>query len=160
MKFGAILVVAVVAFIAAALQQALAPRISFLGARPDFPLLALALITMNVDRVPGLLCGFFIGLLQGALPTANLAHYIVSRTLTGYLVSASNQLRLHPSAPIVFATVALATVFGQTVWMFIAAPGNIGAFLGDTIGTAVVNGVLAMPLNVLLRKFLGPPKSS
>lgn len=156
MKLSTTLVVAVAGIIAAILQQALAPRISLLGARPDFLVLTLSLITMNVGRVPSLFCGFFFGLLQGALPTANMAHYILSRTVTAYAVAASTQLRLFPSAPIVFATVALATMLSQTVWMFIAAPGNIGAFLGDTIGTAVVNGVLAMPLSALLRKFLGP----
>lgn len=156
MKPGTILAVAVAGLVAATLQQALTPRISLLGAQPDFIVLTLSLVSMHVGRVPSLFCGFYFGLLQGALPTANLAHYILSRTLTAYAVAASNQLRLFPSAALVFATVALSTALSQTVWMFIAAPGNIGAFLGDTIGTAVVNGVLAMPLNALLRKFLGP----
>ena len=146
-------------YVAAVLQQAVAPRWVILGVSPDFFLAFLTPIAMFSTARPSVITGFYFGLLQGALPTANIAHYVLSRSVAAFCVSASNGLRLNPSVWIAAATTAVATLLAQLLWMFMAAPPNIGAFLGDTIGSAMYNGVIAMPMYALLRKVLGPAPS-
>lgn len=157
MNGGRILATFMAIFVAAALHQALASRLVIFGARPDFLLVVTAVFSMFTKPVGGILTGALAGVFQGALPTANIAHYTISRALTGFAVAGSTGLRLQPTIGLAAATAALATIFAQLIWMFIAAPSNIGAFLGDTIRTAMYNGVLAMPLYALLRKIFGAP---
>ena len=136
MNLGRFGLTTIILYLAAVLQQAAAPRWSIFGATPD---------------------GFFFGLVQGCLPTANVTHYVVSRTLAGYGIAKANSLRLNPSLGLAFGTAAVATIVAQVIWMFIAAPPDIGGFLGDTIVSAMYNGVLAMPLYALLKRILGSP---
>jgi hypothetical protein len=48
------------------------------------------------------------------------------------------------------------TIVAQLILMFFAPPPGIASFLGATIGSAMVNGVLAVPVHALLRRILGP----
>jgi rod shape-determining protein MreD len=98
--------------------------------------------------------GFFGGLFLGALSGATIAHYIITRTILGYVIGLSTDLEPNPR------TIALMTAAGtflnQLIMMFIAPPPNLGAFLQVTIIQALLNGVLAYPLSAGLRKVFRP----
>ena len=157
MKASEVAIIAFSLVVAAALQQALSARIAVFGARPDFFLVLLSVMGILTSPRASIGLGFIFGLAQGALPMANLAHYAISRCLTGYVIGRAQGLRLHPTPSVVFGTAALATLFAQVVWMFIAAPPNIPGFLGDTIRSAIYNGVLAIPLHALLKRVFRSP---
>lgn len=144
-------------YLAAVLQHSLAPRMAILGAQPDFFLVFVCGFAPYSRPSGGILLGGLAGLFQGGLPSANVAHYVISRALTGFAVSAANGLRLAPTPLIAAGTAAIGTLFAKLVWMFLAGPPHIGAFLGDTIRTAMYNGVLAVPLYALLKKIFGTP---
>lgn len=150
------LVAIVALWIAAVLQTAVVPHISFLGFSPDLYLVMVGCLSVFSGRAEGALVGFLAGLLQGGLHVMRLAHYIVSRTLTGFLVAWSMKLEIELRPLIVAVIVVLATILAKLLWMFLAAPPGIGAFLADTIRTAVYNGVLAVPVYALLKRILNP----
>jgi hypothetical protein len=154
LKGGA--VCAVTLFVAAVLQQALAYRLSLLGAEPNFMLVALAVLGMFANRTGGMTLGFADGLIVGALSGANLQHYVASRTVTGLMLGWTSNNELPRSTPAAGLVAAAATLFAQLILMFLAPPHSIGAFLADTIRGAVYNGVLAIPVYALLKKFLAP----
>lgn len=150
-----VLVVAILLYGAGALQP-LAARLAFCGVRPDFFLIAMGPLCLMVSRRGGTLLGFAAGVVAGSLSGVNMAHYVISRTVGGFFVSSSRSLGL-ASGP---TTTALATfgltLLAQLVLMFLAPPARIMGFLGATMGSAVLNGVLAIPLHLLLGRVVDP----
>lgn len=150
-------VVAGTLYIAGILELACARQLAIFGAEPDFLLIAVGCCSMALRRTPAAVCGFAGGVIQGAIAGADMAHYAISRTVGGFVASWSRSLRLEANPAAVAATVALTTVLSRMLFMFTAAPRGIAEFLGDTIGTAMYNGVLAIPLYALLKRVLNPP---
>jgi len=138
-------------------QQSLAPRMAFAGLSPDFLLISLGCLGLCGSRKSGAVTGFFAGVIQGALAGANMAQYVVSRTLSGFLLGWLNTLEFDANAVVAFFAVFATTILSQLLLMFLAPPPRIIAFLLATIGSAVYNGVLAMPLFMLLKKVVDPP---
>jgi rod shape-determining protein MreD len=147
---------AAVLWAAAVLQHGLAARLSVFGASPDLLLAAMAPIALLSRPAGALWCGFFCGLAYGAVAGANLAHYVVSRCLTAFGLSSANLLGIEFSVLAAGVLTALATICAQLLLLFLAPPASIGAFLTATIGSAMYNGVLAMPLYALLRRLFRP----
>jgi len=141
-------------WIAAVLQSALAQHLSIFGCRPDFPLILLANFALILPRGAAALVGFACGFATGAIAGANLTHYIVSRTFAGFCLSWSKAIGIQLNLLFVGLATALTTIFAGILWMFLAAPHGLASFIGDTIGSALYNGVLAVPVYVLLRKIL------
>jgi len=152
-----VLVAAVCLYLAGALQP-LAPRFGFWGMRPDFLLAALGPLSLLATRRGGLLLGFAAGVLGGALPGANMAHYVISRTVGGAFGAWVRSLGFEDGPAVSAATAFALTIVAQLVLMFLAPPARIGAFLGATIGSAVLNGLLAIPLFALLTRIVDPVK--
>lgn len=156
MKGGRGFIVALVAlWLGAVLQQSLG-RYGILNARPDYILVMLSCICLYSSRSGGALAGFAAGLLSGAITGANLTQYIFSRTVTGFVDAWARNLGLDPNAVTAALNSFFMTVVAQLILMFFAPPPGIASFLGATIGSAMVNGVLAVPVNALLRRILGP----
>jgi rod shape-determining protein MreD len=153
---GAVIAAALALWCSAACQQALATRLSIWGFRPDFLLLATSLFCFFVPRRSAIYVGFFAGLVHGALTGIHMAAYVISRSLVGFFGSVSRHLGVEPTLLVVGITTLILTLLAQTVWMFLAGPKGVASFLGDTIRSAVYNGLLSMPLYALLRRFLKP----
>ena len=152
------LIVAVIAiWLAASFQAALSPRITIVGISPDFCLIVLACLSLFTNRVGGAVIGFFLGLVTGANVGANLSQYVVSRTISGFLAGWSRSFGLDANVLGSAVTCVVVTVVAQLIQMFLAPPAGITSFLGATIASALVNGVLAVPVFALLRRILGPP---
>lgn len=150
------IVAAVSIWIAAALQQTISYRISIGNARPDFFLIVLAPLALWTNRKGGTILGFCCGVVHGAIAGANLTAYAVSRAFGGFVVSWSRQIGFETNTFVVAINAFALTVFSQLVLMFLAAPAGVLSFLGDTIGSALYNGVLAIPVYLLLRRILNP----
>lgn len=144
-------------WLAATLEYGLPERLNIAGASPDFILICIAPLSMLLPRAGACGVGFFGGVIQGAIVGANLTHYTISRTLTGFMIAWSRNTRIDLTVPMAGLITLLSTLFAGLLFMFGAAPRNLGPFLLDTIGSAVYNGVLAMPLYALLRRILGEP---
>jgi cell shape-determining protein MreD len=149
---------AVLLWLAGGCQQGLAPFLTFGGVGPDFLLVVMVAASIHLKRRGNVILGFLSGVIHGGLAGANLAAYAVSRTFVGFCLGWVNDLELEPGAPVIFVLGAVATIGAQLLLMFIAPPQAIPPFLLATIGSAVVNGVLASALSAILRRFLGPPR--
>jgi rod shape-determining protein MreD len=154
--FRGVLISGIAIWVGAVLQQSLSSRIGIFGARPDFLLIILSCLSLYASRVGGAFIGFFTGLATGAITGSNMSQYIFSRTLTGFLDAWSRNLGFDPNAIVAAANAFAVTIFAQLILMFFAPPPGIAAFLGATIASAMVNGVLAVPVHALLRRILGP----
>ncbi len=148
--------VIVLIWVAAILQQALPPHLAILSFRPDFLLVTTVCLSLCMSRPAATGVGFAAGLLSGAIIGANMTHYIISRCFAGFVGAWSRRLRFTMNPAVVGLTTAAVFVLAQTLFMFLAAPKNIVGFLGDTIGSAMYNGVLAIPLYALIKRFLNP----
>jgi rod shape-determining protein MreD len=149
-------IAALTIFVAAILQQSLGFRASFFGARPDFMLVALSVLGIGSNRAGGILLGFSDGLVMGGLAGANLQHYVTSRTICGLLLGWSSKMELPHTLFASAVITGAVTVIAQLIFMFLAPSHSIGAFLADTIRSAVYNGVLAIPVFALLKRFMAP----
>ena len=149
-----VLISAIALYFSAAAEVSLA-RWTILGGRFDFLLAGLAILCLFTSKRGGAVVGFFDGWLYGALNGANMWQYVLTRTVGGFLISWVGEgiERNYFSALLAgFAAVVLCNL----TLMFFAPPAQIGLFLGDTIRTAVYNGVLAMLFYAVLNRILGP----
>lgn len=154
-----LVVVAVVGFwFFGACQQALPHRVEILGARPDFLLAFMTVLSLQTTRAGGTLVGFLGGLVHGALAGANLAHYVITRTTTCFGLSWVRSAGFEPGLGRVGLYAAVHVLVAQIMLMFLIAPQDIARFLGSTIGTAMYNGVLAIALYAPLKRVVGRPQ--
>lgn len=153
----AVLTGVVLLWLAAVLQQGLAERLAIFGVAPNFLLIALGPMALLSRPSVGGTMGFFAGLIQGALAGANLTHYVISRTLAGFLTSLGNQLDIRLALIVAGLACAATTFIAQLILMFLAPPsGSLIAYLFGSLGMALYNGILAIPLYSLLRRWFGP----
>ena len=148
-------IVAVTLWLSAALQQSLARRFSFWGFEPDFLLVAMSCLSMFCNRAGAASIGFLSGAIYGAISFANMSQYVISRTVAAFLAGWANDLNLQGSGMVAAVTTAATTVGARLILLFLAPPLLITPFLGATIRSAVYNGVLAVPLYLLLKKVMG-----
>lgn len=147
---------AVALWLAAVLQTGLVPYLTVFGSSPDLVLITVVVLSLYTGRAEAAIIGFVGGYLQGSLPAARLAHYITSRAITGFAIAWTRRLEYERRPLTAVIAVVLGTLLGQLLWMFLAAPKGIGAFIADTIRTAAYNGVLAVPVYALLNRILNP----
>jgi rod shape-determining protein MreD len=141
-------------YLAGALQQGVAYHFSIFGARPDFLLVAMAGLCLVGNRREAVIWGFVAGLMMGALSGANLTVYVTSRTLAGVLFGGVKMLDLQAGWATTVVSAIGITLVAEVVFLLLAPPVGVGAFLADTIRTAMYNGVLAIPVYALLSRIL------
>lgn len=139
---------------AAILQQALAPRMAIFGVQPDFFLILLVPLALVAPASVAAPLGFASGVIHGAVAGANLPHYAISRGVAFFAAILSRGVGLEIGLPLAGLLVGLATVIAQIVLMFLAPPPAITPFLAATMGVALYDGVLALPIYALLRRSL------
>lgn len=145
-------------WLAGGLQQVVAARLSIAGAHPDFLLVLLAAGSLFMNRSRAAVLGFFCGLIQGSLAGANLTHYVLSRTIGGFMASWFQNARLEPNLAVAFGTGFFTTLAAQILLMFLAPPRDLVPYLGATIGSAVYNGILVLPVYLFLKSAIGRPR--
>lgn len=142
----------IVLWLAGGCQVSVSPRVPLFGASPNLFLVALACLAIQSEPRSGAVIGFFAGLFEGCMAGANLAQYAISRCLVGYAVGMLARLEFDSNWVLAAIVAFLTTVASQLILMFMAPPPSVSGFLLATIGSAIYNGVLAIPLFVLLAK--------
>jgi rod shape-determining protein MreD len=145
-------------WIAGAAQQAVAFQVSFGGISPDYPLIVVVTMGLFANKRSGAGIGFIGGAIHGAIAGGHMAAYTVTRTLIGFLIGWFNGMEFEGNTAVAFIVTAAATLCTQITFMLLAPRGAILPFLLATIGSAMYNGVLAMPLYALLKKVLDSPR--
>ena len=145
-------------WVAGAFQLAVAFQISFAGVGPDFPLIVISTVGLFASRRNGSGLGFIGGAIHGAVAGGHMAAYTITRTLVGFLVGAFAGMEFEGNGSVAFIVTAAATVFTQISFLLLAPRGAILPSLLATIGSAMYNGVLAIPLYALLKRVLDSPR--
>lgn len=150
------LVMGLLIWFLAVIQFAIGSRWTLIGASPDYLLIGIAASSFFLDRMSSAGAGFMAGLAQGAIAGANLGQYITARCITGFLAGWFHDSRHVPSNLKVFLGGVGVTLVSRLVLMFMAPPTGIGSYLAATILSAVYNGVLVLPVYLLLKRVLDP----
>jgi rod shape-determining protein MreD len=148
----------VLLWFAGAAQSAVAFQISAGGISPDFPLIVVVTVGLFTDRRSGSILGFLAGVIHGAIAGGHMAAYTITRTVIGFLAGWFNGLEFEGNIAVAFIVTAAATLCTQFTFLLLAPRGAILPFLLATIGSAMYNGVLAIPLYALLKKVLDSPR--
>ena len=153
-SWGTGLAIALGLWLAGGLQEAIAPKLAIAGASPDFLLISLAAGALFLSRSRAAALGFACGLIHGGLAGANLMHYVISRSVGGFLAGWSRSTTLEANAILAAATGFFLTLVSQTLLMFLAPPKQLLPYLGATILAAAYNGVLVLPVYFLLKRLV------
>lgn len=156
--FPALFMAALLLWLAAILDQSLAARLSILGAQPSFFLVVLGPMALLSRPRTGAAVGFAAGLMQGALAGANMTHYIISRSVAGFLTSLGTQLDIRIALSVAGLASAGTTLVAQFLLLFLAPPADsLVAFFFRSLGMSLYNGLLSIPLYALLRGWFAKP---
>lgn len=155
-KVWPVIVAVVLFWLAAVMQQSLAPRLTIGGGAPDFLLLVGFCFALISRPGGGALAAFVSGVIMGGLTGATLTHFVLTRTLVGFGLSFLARSSIEINSRSAGLAVGVACLISQFLFMLVAPPSEIGIFLRATLITAMYNGVLAMPLYGLLCRFFRP----
>lgn len=150
-----VLIAVLVLYVAAAAQQAFS-RWTIIGGSVDYLLLALGGLCLFTHRSGGALIGFFDGWLYASLTGVHMWQVVLTRALAGYLISWVVETGIERNLLSSLLAGLFAVLFCRIGLLFLAPPPQIVPVLGDTIRTAVYNGVLAMLLYAVLNRIIGP----
>jgi hypothetical protein len=153
----AMAVAVVLMWVAAVLDQAMSYRLAVFGCAPSFLLAVVGPMALlsRASFAGGV--GFASGLIQGALAGANLTHYVISRSIAGFLTSLGGQLDIRLALPVAGLACAATTIVSQLLLMFLAPPpGSLVGYVFGSIGMAIYNGLIGIPIYALLRKIFVP----
>lgn len=150
--FNRALAVTALVWTAAVMQAGLGGRLAVFGITPDLNLAVLAPIALTGTLAGSTGVGFLSGWLQGALAGANLGQYVLSRTLGVFLLALVRMADLQIGPALAAGLTVAFTLVVRLIFLFVAPPLSIGEYLGDTIGTAMYNGVIATPIYMALMR--------
>jgi len=147
-----IIVVVIGLYLAAILQASVSPHLAVFHVPPDFLLLGIVFLALRAGRVGGAVIGFFDGLLMGAIAGANIQHYIAGRIIAGWITGFIGTMELDKSMFLTILVSVLVVICSQGILIVLAPSPSVTFTLEATIGTAVYNGVFAIPFYWLLKR--------
>jgi cell shape-determining protein MreD len=150
---------AVALLVAALVQFAFAAGIGIRGVRPDL-LLATALLSAMFSEANGAAAlGFFAGLIHACFAAPALGGFgslIVSRILVCFGVGWLEERIYRDNGLLAVIVVGLGTLLTEGVYFILAPQRHLVHWARSVGGTTLYNLVLAYPLYLLLRRWLGP----
>lgn len=140
MKNAALIALALI--LAAAAQVALAPKVAVFGARPDFLLVAVTLLSMNRGTDSAAVIGFFAGLLHGGVSNTKMAALIISRILGAIAASLVGRTTVAATPLTVMGASLAASGVASLIYMLLGVPKDLWGWVLSTFGMIVYNTVL------------------
>ncbi len=122
---------------------------------PSLPLVVVGALGLHVSRRRGLLLGFGAGFLEAAALGANPLPYIATRMLAGFVAATLGAQTPERGPGVAAVATAAGTLLANGLLVFLLAPRSFGFFLLAAPAGALVNGALAMPLALGLRRIAG-----
>jgi len=153
-----LLMVLVVA-IAALLQVSIVQRIEFGDASPDLLVLVIVALALMTNSVDGAVAGFSAGMLVSLFAALPLGPHALMGTVIGYFAGRWGEALVtdeHPLPPLIAGVLATLTMqIGRPVLEFIVEPASsLQGMWSAALIVTVVNGILAIPVYVAVRRTL------
>jgi rod shape-determining protein MreD len=153
--------VAPLIFVAAVFQVGAVAGSHVLGAEPDLLLVTVVVVALVAGSITGAVAGFAGGLLVDVMTLDTLGTTSIVLTVAGYWAGRYGETtgRGRPyAAPLsAFAITLLATPANVALHFLLGQPVSAQAAFATLIPSAIVNGLLALGLHPLLRRYLSPP---
>lgn len=150
MSPGVRFLIAVPAFLVAAIFEMVASRFAIFGVEPQFLLTTGLVFALFGSPAGGAVAGFASGLLQGTLAGANLIGYCISRIIAGFGSAFVSRVGVEVKAGTGFIAVVAGSIVANLLQIFLAPRPDLSSALGSTITSAIYNGVIAIPFCALL----------
>ena len=144
---------------AALVQLALVPSIGIRSVRPDLLLATALLSAMFSEANGGAALGFCAGLIHAcfaAPPLGGFGSLLLSRTLVCFGVGWLEERIYRDSGLLAVVLVGLGTLLAEGVFFVLAPQRHLFHWVRSVGGTTLYNVVLAYPVYLLLRRWLGP----
>lgn len=146
-------VLAAALYLAAAICDQAASAGQLFGAAGPDCLTVVALCVAVISRpAVGALAGFIAGLLSGSIIGANMAHWIITRTLAGFGVSLAIRLKVEMNAVSAALAVFVGVLVCRVSYLLLVSPPDLGPLLLQSIISSVISGLLALPVYALLSR--------
>ena len=136
-------------------QHSVLFRWTFLGAQPDLLALLALGVALRSGPAVGASAGFFCGALRGWAAGAGLTAAAASLALVGFAAGYLSRFEVKPTSLVIGALVAVGTLVARFLALLVAPPSDIPSYLTATIGSAIMNGVLAVPLDAVWKRLIG-----
>lgn len=145
-------------YVSAALEASVSTQAAILGVGPNFLLVVALTCALYLAPATAAAYGFAAGMLLGLISGANLFSYVLSTVIAAYSLAAFQRLEFQVNSVLAAGLVGAGTLIAQLIFMIFAPPSELLVFLGVTLGMAVYNAVLALPLYGLLKPLMNPRK--
>ncbi len=146
-------VLTVTLYVAAAVCDQAASAGQLFGAAGPDCLTVVALCVAVVSRpAVGALAGFIAGLLSGSIIGANMAQWIITRTLAGFGAALSIRLRVEVNSITAAMAVFIGVLISRVSYLFLISPPDLGPLLLQSIISSFISGLLALPVYALLSR--------
>jgi len=145
--------------LAAIAQAVYADAMHIRGARPDFLTATTVICALFCDANVGAGLGFLAGLLMASLtspPKSGFGSLIVSRTLIGFGVGWLEERIYRDNGLLAVILVGVGTLLTEGVYFILSPQRHLVHWASSVVGTTLCNLILAYPLYLLLRRWLGP----
>ncbi|HWP31041.1 MAG TPA: hypothetical protein VNK96_04855 [Fimbriimonadales bacterium] len=139
--------------VAAGMQGALSERITIGWGKPDFLLVSAVILSIHRSTEGSAVTGFFAGLFHSALINDRLAALTISRMLACVISERLYAGFLGTGGVTAVIVSVIATFVAGLIYLFIGVPQNIWSYFADTIGSAIYNGAVAIPIYGIYRMF-------
>jgi len=153
--------VAPLIFVAAVLQVGAVSGSRVLGAEPDLLLVTVVVVALVAGSITGAVAGFAGGLLVDVMTLDTLGTTSIVLTIAGYWAGRYGETtgRGRPyAAPLsAFAITLLAAPANVALHFLLGQPVSAQAAFATLIPSAIVNGLLAVGLHPLVRRYLSRP---
>ena len=150
-------------FLAALVQSLWASSLRIGSAQPDFLLIVAIIGSLFCDANGAAALGLFAGLLLAALaapPHAGFGSLIVSRTLVCFGVGWLEERIFRDNALIALAIVASGTALTGILFFLFDPQPNVLHWARTLLQSTLYNTLLALPLYLLMRRFVGIDRNS
>ncbi len=145
--------------VAALVQLAFVSSIGSRGVKPDL-LLATALISaMFSEANGGAVLGFFAGLIHACFAAPALGGFgslVVSRILVCFGIGWLEERIYRDNGLLAVVLVGLGTLLTEGIYFILAPQRHLVHWMRSVGGATLYNVILAYPLYLLLRRWLGP----
>ncbi len=139
-------------WLAAVLDSGAAPRLMILGGRFEFLLAAAAGLSIATRPALGALWGFIAGVVAGGMSGANMAHYTISYATSCFLACYAAKLPLEQKGGIALLELAGTILVAKLIYMFLAAPPNVGSYLASASISAILSSFVGLAVYALARR--------
>ena len=138
------------------LHLTIAPRLEAFGARPHIGLTVLAVSCLFAGPNLAAYLGMGLGLMEAWAVNRTIGSYLVSRSVTGFAVGATDQRVFRDNVLMAVAAAAVSTLIADMLFYIFVPQQDALRWFTRTLSSALYDAVLAIPVYFAVRRVVHP----